>query len=90
MTRRPEVIPNVRDHGVKPPAVNQRYDSDWVGLSRDLQRMYLSHYARFGAWSPWALTYPHLPQEEAEALRRQFLAHPRHLEWLGDFPGKGV
>ena len=66
---------------------------EWVFLSVDLCKMYLSHFARFGDWSETVKACYVIPpaiQEEAEALRRQFLAHPRHQGWLGDFPGEGI
>jgi hypothetical protein len=89
-----DVVPNVRDHGVKPPPKSEiGRKGEWVFLSVDLHKMYLSHFARFGDWSETVKACYVIPpaiQEEAEALRRQFLAHPRHQGWLGDFPGDGT
>jgi|ERR1019366_10361499 hypothetical protein len=87
-----DVVPNVRDHGVKPPAKSVQYDPQWVFLSEDLKLMYLSHFARWGVWSGdlFAMTIPPAIVEQAEALRRQFLRDPRHEGWLGDYPGPGV
>jgi hypothetical protein len=89
-----DVIPNVRDHGVKPPLASERgHRGPWVYLSDDLKTMYLSHFARFGDWSDTVHSCYEIPpaiQEQAEKLRARFLSDPRHEGWLGDFPGPGV
>ena len=88
-----DVVPNVRDHGVKPPPASTRgIKAPWLGLSADLKKAYLSHFARFGAWSEAVLACYDVPpaiQEQADTLRKLFLAHPQRETWAGDFPGEG-
>lgn len=88
-----DVIPNVRDHGVKPPPASEaNRKGSWVYLSDNLKRSYLSHFARWGDWSPTVTRCYEIPpavQEEAERLRARFLRDPRRHDWLGDYPGTG-
>ena len=68
-----------------------RKKGQWVYLSKDLQTMYLSAFARFGEWSPTCAECYDIPpavQEAGDGLRARFLALAPAIRdaWVGDFP----